>query len=273
MNAFQIALQLRHLLRAQTWTGSATKVFQKNSVRVSVGPSREILSSLVPPIAIIRPMGSTADPEEPELFTQTYEVLLATVIPGDEIGENALVGGNRQSFTDSRGRGLLEVEEELLNAVAKLSEIDGVRIQVKSVGATQAQIDENSNYITWREYSLEGIVTGDRFYHPVTSFSATGGTGEVSLEWSNPPSDRYDLYRVRLVRKSGATAPTSVTDGTEISLGSSLPTSYADSGLASGTYSYSIFASYDETNTLAGNSSSADDRTSDASSEAGVVVA
>ena len=149
--------------------------------------------------------------------------------------------------------------------------MDGVGTQPRARGATLAQLDDQSNYIAWREYQFEAIVTADRFYHPPITLAGTPSAGQVAFTWTNPP-DRWDRYRVRLVRKSGSSAPTSIGDGTEVTLGSNLPTSFTNSGLAAGTYSYSLFSSYDETNTLAANAAAADDRTSDPVSVTALVV-
>ncbi len=82
-------------------------------------------------------------------------------------------------------------------------------------------------------------------FHPCPRFKATGGVGSVALSWTLPPA-RFDRLKIVLVRKSGSSAPSSVTDGTVVTLSGDLATSKTDT-LAAGTYSYSIFAAYDET--------------------------
>ena len=91
----------------------------------------------------------------------------------------------------------------------------------------------------------------------------------MSLTWANPPS-RYDLRRVRLRRAAGSTPPASISAGSEVTLAADLSTSVVDA-VAAGTYSYTLFGCYDETNSPP----SADQRFSDVevgAYRAGVIV-
>ena len=87
--------------------------------------------------------------------------------------------------------------------------------------------------------------TTTEHFHPCPRFNATGGVGSVTLAWTLPPA-RFDRLRVVLIRKAGSSAPTSVSDGTAVTLSGDLATSKTDT-IAAGTYSYSLFAVYDET--------------------------
>jgi hypothetical protein len=71
------------------------------------------------------------------------------------------------------------------------------------------------------------------------------GGGQVRLTWALPPN-RYDLRQVVLRRKAGATAPVDQNDGTGIALPSLLPTTFTDTPGA-GTWTYALFAGYNET--------------------------
>jgi len=272
MTGWQVLRQLQFLLKNQDWTGSSTPVFHERSVIIAVGDELSFLSEgLMPPMAIIRPGGAQSDPlhgEEPDLIQQDIDIALVQIVHGDKIGQNVLIGAYRQGQTDSRGRGLLELEEELFNAVEKLTYEDGVVIQNMAVGAALTQVDDRNNVVAFRDYTFQALVTADRFYHPARKFAATGGTGDVDLTWEIPPT-RYDRFKIRLVRKAGSSAPATVTDGTEITLPSNLPSSYNDSGLASGTYSYGLWASYDETHDPV----STNERLSERMTQTGIVVA
>lgn len=254
INTWQVLRQIKFLLQQRAWTGSAVRVFGQQSVIVTVAPDEQAVARLVPPIVMLRPLDASVDPqhgEEPDLIHQTVGVRLVVVVPGDALGENALIGANRVGQTDSRGRGLLEVEEELFAAIELLNGIDGVKIQNRATGAALATIEEGTgNYICYRDYQFLAVVTADRFYHPASRLAAsTPGGGAVSLTWLLPPA-RYDRFRVILRRAAGSTPPSSPTGGTGVVLSGDLAISVVDTPGA-GTFSYALFGSYDETNSPA----------------------
>lgn len=215
---------------------------------ITVAPSENAAGILVVPMALLRPDGATSDSghdEEPDLVEQIVGLRLAVAIPGDAIGENALIGANRVGQTDSRGRGLLEIEEEVFAAIERLNDIDGVRIQSRAKSAATAVLHERIGYIGMRDYSFEAICTADRFYHPGSKLTATAlGGGSVSLTWVLPP-DRYDRLRVKLRRAAGSTPPATPSAGTGVTLSGDFATSVTDAP-GVGTFSYSLFGMYDE---------------------------
>jgi hypothetical protein len=235
-----------------------------------VGTADDLIDTgMIYPACLIRPTTAQSDPEhneEPDYLQQNFEMTIIAKVHGGRTSENPIIGAYRESTTTSAGRGILELEEELFNAVEKLNTVDGVVIQHTATGASLTELIADEMAIVYRDYQFTAWLTADRYYHPGREFSATGGSGSASLTWSLPP-DRYDRYRMRLVRKSGAVAPTSVTDGTELTLSTNLATSHTDT-VAAGTYSYSLFASYDELRDPV----SSDDRTSDAVTQTSVVV-
>jgi len=133
----------------------------------------------------------------------------------------------------------------MFTAVGRLTGESGVAIGFVGYGANQVRRGAGDNWIAIQEYQFRTYCGTAKFYHPPRYLSADEKTGQIDLSWANPP-DRWDRYRVRLMRKTGSTAPTSLTDGTEVTLGANLPTSFSDTGLSADTYSYSLFASYSE---------------------------
>jgi hypothetical protein len=74
---------------------------------------------------------------------------------------------------------------------------------------------------------------------PATKLVATAGDGQVALTWAKPAD--VDLAGVKVVRKTGTTAPSGPGDGAEVYSGTA--TSCTDQGLTNGQlYSYAAFA-------------------------------
>jgi len=250
MNTYQVSRQVRYLLISRNWTGSSNKVFGSGSVLVSQRIGEEAKTMLRSPFALIRIEDGTIDPlsnQQADYIQQRFGVLVGSATPGDHVGEKALLGANIPDRTKSEGRGILELEEELFAAIEFLNTQNGVVTQFKAASAVGAELDPALGYVAYRTYSFEALLTADRYYHAPRKLAATGGVGSVSLTWQLPP-DRYDRFRILLRRATGSTAPADQTAGTAVTLGSNLATSVTDSGLSAGTYSYSVFCAYDETN-------------------------
>ncbi len=271
MNRWQVARQIQYLLRTQDWPGGSTDAFGR--VVVTVFPDEEVIGQVQWPMAFVRPGSFTVDPEHSEeatLLQSRYTITVYVQVASDGWGEAVLIGGHRASATDSDGRGLLEVEEVVFDAVARLDGESGIEAQVIAASASDAQHVPDLGFVASCQYVVEALCTADRFYHPCTRFQASDATGgNASLSWKVPP-DRFDRYRVILRRASGATAPTSITGGTGVTLASDLATSITDSPGA-GTFSYALFGTYDEDDTYDGGTADSDDQVS-ASATATVVV-
>lgn len=266
MNCFQCLSQLAWLLRTRAWTDTPNELVLA-SARCSAGMAATYAQSeLKFPFVLVKPLGSTSDEHETALKKQSIEVILAVANAGDRIGEHALIGGQRQATTPSgrsSGRGLLEVEEEVLSVINFMNQTNGIRIQTQSTSAAEAAVVEGLGYVATRAYELQAVLTTARFYAPALRLTTTAaGGGVVNLAWTNP-AYRYDFHAANatlptdnvdasarggliLRRASGATAPTSATAGTGVTLSNVYTsTSVADSPGA-GQFSYALFVSYAE---------------------------
>lgn len=268
MNVWQVSRQLAFVLRIATWDGGEV-VF--GSVAVTVRPHEDAMEQLMFPVALIRPLAADVDPEhdeEMELLQQRFAVRVMVAVAGDALGETAILGANRAvGDTGSAGRGVLEVEEELADAINRLNGIDGIEVLLRARSAVDVDPDDEVGYVAIREYLVEALTTTNRFYHAPTRFTAVGGSGSVTLAWTLPPN-RFDRVRVMLRRAAGGTPPATPTSDIEVPLGTPLPTGFVDTGLAPGTFSYSLFGVYDDF----GDPPAADLKFSAPISVAGVVV-
>lgn len=273
MNVWQLCRHLRYLLLARTWAGTGSAVFGSGSVFCSetLPSDFQVKGSARLPCALVYPTEATSDPqynEEPDLIQQNIIItVIGPAIPGDSIGEKALIGGNVPDRTKSEGRGLLEFEPEIKSAVGRLLPDNGVSIAFHTASASKPVIDATLGYLHYRDYTFKAWLTQDRIFPPARYLVATGGSGQVALTWT-VPADRYDRYRVVLRRASGSTAPASITTGTGVTLSGNLATSVTNTSLAAGTYSYSLFATYDESSATP----DSDDEVSSAVTRTGVSV-
>lgn len=253
MNIWQICQVLQGVLRAKTWPGGTNPVFDSDSVRVipQGDEIQDLDEGLIPPLCLIMPLTGDIDPEykeESNFVMRNIDITLVTVNQGDRIGETPIMGGMRVDSTQSAGRGLAEIEEPLFQAIKELAVEDGIVIQFQSYGEGQVRRDPANNYIGIQDYTFRVYCSTDQSYQAADQLAAVGGTGEVALSWVNPPVIDT-VYRGVLVRKPGLVAPASISDGTIVlsSLGL-VDSSFADTPLAAGTYSYSFFVTYDTTN-------------------------
>lgn len=166
MNQYQLLLVVQDKLRDRMWPASpSTPVFHPDSVRVTVASAEKALQNMIPPMALIRPGPASHDPledEEPTYIRCSFAVRLITVVAGDEVGENALMGGNAPSALTSQGQGLLEIEEQMFAAIALLNHDELVKVQWRASSEAAAEIqatDLGENYVCWRDYEFEAVVS------------------------------------------------------------------------------------------------------------------
>lgn len=249
MNTWQVARQLRYLLQQAKWEDGSTSVFAASSVLISAAPTADIFQDRRLPLAVIVPATGQDDPDAdadyPEIVRREFRVTVVTAVQGDVVGEAAMLGANRSSVNDSAGRGLLEICEKVRTALLRADDDDGVRLNVFAASAAAGRPGTEMGYVAARELIFTATTTSSRYYRAALSITAVGGEEQVALTFGLPAT-RFDTYQLVLRRASGSTAPSSVTDGTGVTLGSNLPTSFTDTSLAGGTYSYALFMAYDE---------------------------
>lgn len=169
MNTWQILRQLQYLIRSRKWTSGSKSVFHTDSVKIIAGASEDALEQMIMPACLIVPSGATSDPqeqEEPDMIEQEVGFVIGQAHHGDSWGEYRIVGGQRTGQTDSDGRGILELEEELFAAIELLDTDSGVVMQHRASSAARIQPFNRQTLVT-REYLFRAWVTADRFYHPV----------------------------------------------------------------------------------------------------------
>ena len=227
----------------QAWPdGSAEKVFR--AVYISQIDPAQITWLTSTPLLIITMGPAENDRWEETLWKQTVNVQLVTMSSGDPYGERPLIGGPRAGGQgSSQGRGLLEIEEELLKAFRYLNRDDGVLIRLRS--RSEVETGELNGIVgASRRYTFEALIKDERDYPAAFRFTATDATGgDADLAWSLPAA-RFDRVSLVLRRDAGSTPPASVSLGDSVTVGATA-TSLTDSPGA-GTFSYALFVGYDE---------------------------
>lgn len=244
MTPWQQAKQLKYLLATRTWTGGSDTVFGKVIVTARPKELPRTLGSVLP-LCVVNVGDAEHDGQQPKLIKRhRWTVWVVVANKFDAVGEGGMLGSNRSA--SHRGYGLLEVQEQLYEVVHSKQSESGLAIFLRAASAADSGVDQSLGHVNWRGYSIETkAVSTTRFYHPASRLAASGGSGSVSLSWTLPP-DRFDRYRVVLRRASGSTPPGSPAAGTGVTLSGDLAASVTD-GPGAGTFSYALFAQYDET--------------------------
>lgn len=259
MNSWQTAKQIRYLLRARKWEGGASNevVFASNSVRITPMPIEDLLAVGTPagPFAKINLGRQTSDVQSKGYVAQEILVTLAVQVEGDEMFENAMIGANRSAGNvSSKGRGIAEVEAELMATLQDVNSMQGMQVQGFSAsGIEVANISSTVAYV-WREYTFVFYCTSQLTWLGPTSLVGSGATaGSISLTWTPSPTGWSSVAGSggQIIRyASGSTPPATPASGT----GAPAITGVADSavitGLSSGAYAVSVFTAYKESGTV-----------------------
>lgn len=162
MTKRELLAAIKTALLAETWAGGSNPVWGTGSVTISKAPElKTFLNYSRSPFAVIVPNDFKADPqwgEEPDLLVGTVIIRIGTVIPGDAVGENPLMGANRPDSTKSEGAGLYQIEVELFDAVGKMNVENGIVMQYRSMGDSGAILESNM-YIAYEDHVFEAVCT------------------------------------------------------------------------------------------------------------------
>lgn len=247
MNLQQALRQVQSLVRAAAWSESPTEaVFAEDSVIVSAAFDAAALGEVRYPLCVIAPGDAEREWPENPLFEKARAVVTLVVRQeGDRLGQYALTGGHRAASSGSSGnRGLLEVEERLLDAIDSLGPSDGESYAVAAASDAAPESWQDGGHVLRRSYTLDLWLNGKRTFPSCWAPTGPAAGGTVTLAWYDPPS-RYDLLNIHVRRISGSLAPT-LTTGTSIGP-VTLGTQTLANAPGSGTWTYGIWGAYDET--------------------------
>jgi len=147
---------MRTRLAAAVWPGVGGEVvFGKVLISAGIDIERT-RAQLRWPFCLILPQDLTIDDEAEDLGTQRFTVLIAQRVAGDPWGESVLVGGpGPGTGLTSLGRGLMELEAVLFDAMKLLGTTLGATIQLVSASAIAAELDPDLGYVAQRQYTWE----------------------------------------------------------------------------------------------------------------------
>lgn len=239
MNARQMAQQIRYVLSTETWPESPNDlVFGDRLSFVLTGlPDEKELPGAFPFVLVSAGPG-TADPDDPNLMEQTFDVLAVASVSGGRMGEKSLIGGPKSALGSSANRGVMELNDRVRAALQKLSAIDGAGLQLHTSSVGKPQSIGGGRALAYGETTLSGWVTAEPSYSSPTRLAVAGST----WTWTGAQcSARYDFIQYRLGYVDGS-APAETPGDLDaiIYTGTDLTTVVAQiAGKA-----YSVFADY-----------------------------
>jgi len=166
MNTWQLLSVVKARLLAAAWVASpSANVF--GTVKITAGPQQTGVERMRFPAMMIAPGGSVADRLEPKLLEQTINFRLVVKVAGDAWGESALMGGPETvTGGDSKGKGLFQIEEQMLTVIQDLQQKDGIRIRQISQSAVQPAEVEELGYVVIRDYTMQAWTSTEQSVVP-----------------------------------------------------------------------------------------------------------
>ncbi len=257
MNIWQVSRQLKYLLGIETWDDSPNDVvFGANGTYITAGIAQEAVGRVRMPCVLLKPGDAQVDEENDDLITQEIELQVVAVSKSDPMGEHVLIGGPRASEGQSAGKGVLELMAPVLSAVGEVGKQNGVSLRATHASQAEVAQVDGLGFVSTVSLILEAVCVAQKTYAPVHNLKLTNPSGtQVTLTWDNPAT-RFDSRRIVVRRASGDTPPASITAGTDVALAGNFSTSVTEDPGA-GTFSYAVFAVYDERGDSADGPSSA----------------
>lgn len=239
MNPWQMAQQIRYLLRKQRWQGGQGELVFGDAVNVFAGstPDQEAIPHGFP-FALIGIDTRSHDPDEPSLIQQEFSILVAAEVAGDHLGELAVIGGSRPEASSSAGAGIGEVVEQAHRAIQDLTGADGSRIMASATGGSASAPMQPGRHCVFEQLTVSAACTTEQYYDPPQDFRRSGSV----WSWSGSHCEaRFDFVRYRIGWVSGAVPATNYLDieGVEYTGAERTATFAAVAGRA-----YSVFAEY-----------------------------
>lgn len=107
------------------------------------------------PAALIAVSDDASDPEfdeDPNLLKAMIDVGILVMVGGDAVGEYVMIGGAKTGgSTASEGRGILEIQQEVFNAIGRRNAQESVLIQYRQKAGQGAVYDKDRGcWIAWR---------------------------------------------------------------------------------------------------------------------------
>lgn len=210
MNPWQLAQQLKHELGEATWPeGLGEVVFGPASVIVHAGgPIDESAHPPRFPFVLITIGSGVPDGDDPELLEQSFELVVAAEVAGDDLGELAVIGGSRRDYGTSTGAGVAEVAARVRATVGSLTAYDGAAIIVSASGTGGGGSIGQGKHLAFDGFDVRALCTDSPSYRAPEQFKVVGDTWSWAGEWC---ARRFDFSFFRIGYVSGSTPSLDVT--------------------------------------------------------------
>jgi len=191
MDPGQFAQQIKHILGAAEWSDGC-EIFGEPGVSVVAGAPTAPPHAF--PWALVSIQAGEFDQEDPELMRQSFGVYVGVRLPGDDLGEHAVIGGALGS--NGSGRGLVEVDVEVRRAVGKLTGADGCPVTLSAASASSTALLEDNTLLAMSELTVEAACTSLPSYASPQRLRDDSGT----WRWEGAHCEaRFDFVEYLLV--------------------------------------------------------------------------
>jgi hypothetical protein len=240
MNPEQMARQIRHELEQATWpAGSQSLVFGVNG-RVKIYADTPTEDQIPPmfPACMVGINGGVPDRDQPAYIKQNFTVTALSMIAGDPMGENAVVGGGTADVGTSAGKGVMELAERVRFVLQNVMGATGTKVHMH-VSSTETPVSIGGRHLVANDTGIEAMCTSDLYYAPPQQVAYSGS----SWTWvgENHCRGRHDFVSYALAYIVGSTPSSLFSDYTQV--GASVGTEAITHTPVSGR-TYCVFAEY-----------------------------